>query len=319
MVFEPEPGGASVLPSKSSVARIQTFHIEVVRRRGEDATGGDLVKAAHQLGTTGVTACQVIRLFFLQGELTLEDVERLGHELLADPVTETFYARTAAPGGPGCSGDGASSGLEYAQNADRTVEVTLLPGVTDPAAENLVRAAHLLGFTALERVATGQRYLVWGTLGESELERLAVGVFSNPVIQRFAIDQPITPPFIPFQVADETIEIIPLRTADDAALLEISATRRLALDLAEMQAIRAYFQQEGRDPMDAELETLRPQDIPGRHQLHRPGAGRCVGCAAHHPDDQWPAAHHYPGGDRAAGQAVGPLGLCGQRRRHRLR
>ncbi len=61
MVFEPEPGGASVLPSKSSVARTQTFHIEVVRRRGEDATGGDLVKAAHQLGITGVTACQATR------------------------------------------------------------------------------------------------------------------------------------------------------------------------------------------------------------------------------------------------------------------
>jgi phosphoribosylformylglycinamidine synthase II/phosphoribosylformylglycinamidine synthase I len=255
------------LPPQSSAARTHTFHIEVVRRREVTTTGGDLVRAAHQLGVTGVIACQVDRLFFLQGNLTPADVEWLSRELLADPVTETFAITSDVGAGlaPAPAGDvgatlavalGAGTRPAPTAPSDHIVEVTLLPGVTDPAAENLVRAAHLLGVTALERAATGQRYRVWGELSERDLGRLATGVFSNPVVQRYAIDQPIAPPFISPQPPDDTAEIIPLRTADDQALLEISTIRRLALDLAEMQAIRAYFQGEERDPTDAELETL---------------------------------------------------------------
>ena len=48
----------------------------------------------------------------------------------------------------------------------------------------------------------------------------------------------------------------PSAEADDAELLRISAERRLALNLAEMQAIRTYFQSEKREPTDAELEML---------------------------------------------------------------
>jgi phosphoribosylformylglycinamidine synthase len=95
-----------------------------------------------------------------------------------------------------------------------------------------------------------------GELHEEQLHTLARTVFSNPVVQRYAIDQQIEPPFVPYQQTDTTVEVIPLRVADDDDLREISSKRRLALDLSEMQAIRAYYEQEGRDPTDAELETL---------------------------------------------------------------
>ncbi|MFN8450033.1 MAG: phosphoribosylformylglycinamidine synthase subunit PurL [Anaerolineae bacterium] len=160
-------------------------------------------------------------------------------------MTETFTVRqvTLEP-------------LDLPADSAHTIEVTLLPGVTDSAAENLLRAAHLLGVAGLERAATGQRYLVDAPLSSAELERLATDRFANAVIQRFSIDQPIAPPFLPFQRADATVEIIPLRDADDAGLLRISAERRLALNLAEMTAIRDYFCDENRDPTDAELEML---------------------------------------------------------------
>ena len=60
---------------------------------------------------------------------------------------------------------------------------------------------------------------------------------ANPVIQRTAINQSITPPFFAYQLADEKIDTIPLREANSTELLDISKERRLALDLAEMQAI----------------------------------------------------------------------------------
>jgi phosphoribosylformylglycinamidine synthase len=215
-----------------------------------ESVGNALVKAAHQLGINELDACFVSRLFFLRGALTRAEVNRLAKELLADPVTETF---TVMEQGPHLS---LSALPTLDPPPDHTVEVTLLPGVTDPAAENLLRTVHLMGLTGLAQAATGQRYLLRGSLSESDLQHLATQFFSNSVIQQVALNAPIAPPFVPYQQVDETVEVIPLCDADDAALAEISADRRLALNLAEMQAIRAYYQQEGRDPTDVELEML---------------------------------------------------------------
>jgi phosphoribosylformylglycinamidine (FGAM) synthase PurS component len=143
-------------------------------------------------------------LFFLRGQLTVEDAQRPAAELLADPIIESFAVSLVDDSGS----------LPDTAPATPTVDVTLLPGVTDPVAENLVRAAHLLGVETLEQAATGQRYIlhdVHGQLDPPALHRLALDVFSNPVIQRFAIDEPIRPPFVPYQRTDDTIDIIPLR------------------------------------------------------------------------------------------------------------
>jgi phosphoribosylformylglycinamidine synthase len=137
-----------------------------------------------------------------------------------------------------------------------TIETTLLPGVTDPPAENLIRAARLMGITGVQRVATGQRYELAGDLEEGALHRIATEVLANPVIQRFAINAPITPPFVTYQAADETVEWLDLREADDDDLQQISITRRLSLNLEEMQAIQSYYREEGRAATDVELEML---------------------------------------------------------------
>lgn len=226
----------------STAAGTQTFRI-AVQPRSAHAADAHYVQAAHQLGIHTLEDCRVVRLFFVQGALTAPDVERLAAELLADPVTKTSSITTSDQQLP-------------TADCQRTIEVSLLPGVTDPVAENLVRAAHLLGIAGLEQAATGYAYLLMGALNDQEMHRLAVELFSNPVIQRYTIDAPIAPPFVLAYETDATVEIIPLCTADDASLQHISSTRRLALNLEEMQAIRAYFQHEGRDPTDAELEML---------------------------------------------------------------
>jgi phosphoribosylformylglycinamidine synthase len=56
---------------------------------------------------------------------------------------------------------------------------------------------------------------------------------------------------VPFELFEITI-----LTADDKQLLEISQTLGLALNLAEMKAIKAYFSKIGRNPTDIELQTL---------------------------------------------------------------
>ncbi|MBX3059837.1 MAG: phosphoribosylformylglycinamidine synthase subunit PurL [Anaerolineae bacterium] len=207
-----------------------------------------LVNTAHQLGLSGLTACYPSRLYFIQGQLTAAEVERIGREILADPVTERLeigdWRLTSA------------ANLQSPISNLQTIEVTLHPGVTDPPADNLVRAARLIGIAGIERAATGQRYEVEGALGEAAVHTLAAELLANPVIQHFAIGRPITPPFVATHPADDTVELIDLREADDNELLTISRERRLSMDLAEMQAIQSYYRVEGRAATDVELEML---------------------------------------------------------------
>lgn len=191
----------------------------------------------HEMGDS------ITRLFFLRGAVSAVDLERLAANVLCDPVTEQF----------------ALMGVDVAYplpGVEHSIEVSLLPGVTDPVAENLIKVAALMGMEGIEQAATGQRHLIRQPLEAADLHRLARQQFSNPVIQVYEIDRPISPPFVEWHAADDTVDVIPIREADGDTLLAISADRRLALNLDEMKAIRSYFESEERDPTDVELETV---------------------------------------------------------------
>ena len=177
-------------------------------------------------------------------------IARACHEVLSDPVTERF-----AFGPPGWA-DPAPG---------HSIEVTSLPGVTDTAAEHLLEAMRTLGLP-VTRAATGMRFVPTGAYNAAQLRALARDQYCNEVVQRFTVDTPIVPVFVDDAVAanggapgaytGDIIETLGLRDIDDAALLALSAARRLALDLAEMRAIQAHYRGEQRDPTDLELEML---------------------------------------------------------------
>lgn len=235
--------------NQTQIEQRQIFRVEVRSRLPQ--TDDQTLKIAHQLGITNLTDCRIRRLFFLYGELSEDDVQRISLDLLADPVTERSSTSNSLMPEVAITGE-----FDAVETDAHTIDVTFLPGVTDAAGENLVRAAHLLGIMGLERAASGKRYLLSGDLTGDDLERLATEVCSNPVIQRYAIDAVISAPFVPYQMADETTEVIVLRGLNDEALLAVSADRRLSLDVYEMRAIRDYFTSIERDPTDAELEML---------------------------------------------------------------
>ncbi len=197
----------------------------------------------HHAGASSITDCCTSRLYFVHGQVSPPEVRRLAAELLADPVSEVFIVTPVEQ-------------AEVFPGVSHSVEVVYHPGVTDPAAESLVHAAHSMGIMGIDQAATGQRYLLSGDIDQSALERLAAEAFSNPLIQHTAVDKAVIPPFSPNRKADDTVRIIPLREADDEALLKISTKRGLALNLSEMRAIQEYFQAEERDPADVELEMI---------------------------------------------------------------
>jgi phosphoribosylformylglycinamidine synthase II/phosphoribosylformylglycinamidine synthase I len=182
------------------------------------------------------------RLYFVKApNLEQSAVERLCREVLCDPVTESFTvgARHASPLRPVTS----------------FFELTLQAGVTDSAAESLLEAAKILGIP-LEAAATGERfeYPIETTL---EQLKLLAHERANEVIERFTLNQEITPPFVEHAIlSSAAVEYTDLRGATDERLLEVSKERRLALDLLEMQAVKAYYERENRPAADVELEMI---------------------------------------------------------------
>ncbi len=197
---------------------------------------------ARALGFTQLTRLECHDLYFVEGQLAERELEQLAHRLLYDPVTQTVEW-TALPARPMLAPGGAV-----------TVEVALRPGVTDPVADELVRAAHELGLTGVRRASTGFRYLIHNA-DEEVARRLAQRLLANVVIHRWTLGE-IEPAFPQEAESSGEVEMIRLRGASDEELLQVSRQRRAALDLVEMQTIRAYCEREGRDLTDVEFETI---------------------------------------------------------------
>ena len=137
-------------------------------------------------------------------------------------------------------------------------EVAYLPGVTDNEAESIRLGAQRLGLLAPRVVRTLRRY----QLGENASQTvynpliqtmLQLDAAHNTIELRQAFYTKLlqTPEQMPPSVA-----YVALRNANDAELERISRTGILALDLAEMRAIQAFYRAEAREPTDGELETL---------------------------------------------------------------
>ncbi|MEM8858706.1 MAG: phosphoribosylformylglycinamidine synthase subunit PurS, partial [Chloroflexota bacterium] len=220
---------------------LRTWRIQVFQKPDyRSGKPGKYVQAAAQLNIADLNSCLAGRLYLLRGELTQAQVEQISQELLADPVTEAYIIRKH-----GVPNSGETFHKQSAMNIlpngfPKRVEVTPLPGVTDPAAENLMHAAELLGIS-LDRAATGQIFILEGGLSQATLSTLAEKVFSNPVVQQTAVNQPITPPFVDYAEGDGLVETIPLTEASDDELVAISQERRLSMNLKEMQAVQTWY------------------------------------------------------------------------------
>jgi phosphoribosylformylglycinamidine synthase subunit PurSL len=216
----------------------------------QDPRSNNYMKEAQALGFRAFRRVNVQDLYFLEGQLSQENCKQLALRLLADPVTQsTSWMELPAP-------------LSTPDPDTVILEVALRPGVTDPVAEQIVRAAHELGFDGVQRAATGQRFIL--TFNESAsksveesafFNKLARQLLANPVIHHWTFGD-ITPSFPQETESNGAVEIIPIRVLTEDELLTLSKDRRAALDLAEMKAIQEYYCKEQRDPTDVEFETI---------------------------------------------------------------
>ncbi|NOX63572.1 MAG: phosphoribosylformylglycinamidine synthase subunit PurL [Chloroflexi bacterium] len=222
------------------------YRIEITPRLGsEDGRAKAIRRSAQSLPLT-IGSIIVSNLYFIGGELSLEQAQALAQTALLDPVADTLDCRPLdLAAGP--------------RAGESTIEITYLPGVTDSVAESLLSVARSLGYKNVRVAASGWRYRFLEALDEEILARLARDLLANDTVQRFAINRPIAPPFVEsreFESDRPLVETIPLRDLTPDHLLALSRERRLSLDRDEMLAIQAYYRQQNRDPTDVELETL---------------------------------------------------------------
>lgn len=163
--------------------------------------------------------------------------ERVSSELLADPVTEVVR-----------------SGASAAPKDAALIEVHPLPGVTDPAAESVQLAVKaMLGVDV--SVQTGHRFVLYGT-DQATAKSLVERSYANPVIHAVH-EQPYQPEsFSEGVIQPFAVREVPLRDLDDEALDQLSRDAHLFLDRHEMEAIRDFYRELGREPREIELETL---------------------------------------------------------------
>jgi phosphoribosylformylglycinamidine synthase len=229
------------------------WEVEVVWK--EALTDPRSVDLCHQVASVlgafpGVVAPRrigVADVYYLQGRLTGEQVERVSRTLLSDPVVQTY--RILEPGA-------------RRQPPARGLRATVLkrPGVMDPAEASLLQGLHDLGIEGA-RVRTGLRYELPDVL-RPEVQRLvAEKVLSNPAIEAVAWEAPggegeEPMPFSGGGRYTFHYREVPLDGLGDDDLQRLSREGQLSLNLLEMQAIRDHFRTQGRAPSDAELETI---------------------------------------------------------------
>jgi len=218
------------------------IHRFITRFTKTDPRSAGYLSDALALGFHNLKRIECQDLYFIESQLSQEDLQQLALKLLSDPVTQAI-TWDALP---------ASSPMPKTDSV--ILEVSLRPGVTDSVASEIVRAAHELGLHGLHRAATGQRFIVEG-LDNLQIELLANQLLANNVIQHWKAGC-IEPSFPEDVESSGQVETIAIRNLADNELLALSKDRRATLDPAEMQAIRDYCQKENRDLTDVEFETI---------------------------------------------------------------
>ncbi|MFC1931807.1 phosphoribosylformylglycinamidine synthase subunit PurL [Chloroflexota bacterium] len=214
------------------------YRIEV-RLKGHlpDARGLGLVKDIHDLGVTTVASVRVVDIYWLDADLTSDELDLVGCRLLADPVTQEYSCE---------------SGFQIEREVGHqchAVEVVYNAGVTDPVEDSVLKAMRDLNVGTVRAVKTSRLYLIEGQLDGHQLEVICSRLLVNPIVQHVVEQKQFGFPENPqYQFKLAEIDIL---TANESAL-----SRQFGFSGDEVQAILKYFRQQGRNPTDVELETL---------------------------------------------------------------
>ncbi len=211
------------------------FRVDVLPRQAQ--ADAHLVHEAELLGLNHLQDIRRSRYFLLAGNLDQAAAQRLGQQLLADPVLETASLKAPAVDGR------------------RVIEVQNKPGVMDPVEASVIKGAADFGIQ-LSAVRVGTRIECAGA-SDTDCELFASKSLANLAIEEVSID-PETSLRFPQPGGDHqhARTEVAILERDDDALMQLSREGCLSLTLEEMQTVQAHFRKLGRNPTDVELESI---------------------------------------------------------------
>jgi phosphoribosylformylglycinamidine synthase len=186
------------------------------------------------LGIESVRRIRTARIFRFEG-LTPDEAEFLAQNLLWEDIFQDYALNRA-----------------LITDAAHLLEVAYKPGVMNPEAASLAKAARDLGLKHLEAADSSWEYAFYGPVTSEELRLITRRLLVNATIQQVVTEKPQT---LRLSGTTGSTTIIPLRRMDDHQLMELSRDQ-LFLNLEEMRLIREYFDRLDRDPTDCEIEIL---------------------------------------------------------------
>lgn len=229
--------------------------IEVAMRPGMKDAAGESVRARiHGDLRIAVDDVRVIDVYTIHADLSGPELRRVQDELFADPIIQQAAVDTF-----------------LAEDYDWLVEVGFRPGVTDNVGKTSAEGvADAIGRPLEDGAAVfkSTQYAIRGAIDRKTCDHIARDLLANDLIQRWAIrgrgetnGEPLLGlPIVQSHRVDPVREIS--LELDDTALEALSRDMMLALDLAEMRAIRAHYESpEARDSRAALGLPLWPTDI----------------------------------------------------------
>ena len=210
----------------------------IVGPAGRDRSANGALAQARQFGFD-VDDIEEYLLVHVHGDLDATEIDKLATTLLVDKVGQWWEPADKNH----TSGDSKT-----------TIEVGFRPGVTDRQGAELVRAAGEIGIN-LDAASVGKRFVVHGPVGQLDIAALADQILHNGVVERWSADQ-LRPAFVDLAAQSPPTKHYDIAGMDDAALAELSQSRRLGMSVDEMKTLAAHFGCLGRDATDAEIETV---------------------------------------------------------------
>ena len=209
-----------------------------LKKHVPDARGLGLVEDIADLGIKSVSAALVRDVYYLDAKLTAKQLELIGRELLADPVTQEYGIDTV-------SAEAKKAGVHV-------VEVAYKAGVVDPVEETVLIGLRDLDIKGVKAVKTAKLYIIEGKLTAKQLENISSKLLVNPIIHHV-----ITSGESVFTANPQyhfELKQIDLMKNEKTGMEEIR--KNYTFSNIERNAVRDYYKKLGRNPTDVELETL---------------------------------------------------------------
>ncbi|RJQ38474.1 phosphoribosylformylglycinamidine synthase [Candidatus Microgenomates bacterium] len=222
-----------------------------VKNLGTDLLGNSvLTDIKNILNINSIEKIKTAKVFRVEG-INKEQAQLLADKLFSEKLNQTYSLSTNAT-------ENTSDGVRLKRSASHdpfevnVIEIAYKPGVMNPEAASILKAAKDLGITVVA-ADSSREYEFFGKLSEKEIEEIIKKLnLLNPTVEQIVKIKPQT---LLIKGSPGKTLTIPIRKMQNQDLINISKDK-LFLNLEEMKIIQKYFQSIKRDPTDCELETI---------------------------------------------------------------